>query len=72
MQRLQLALIGCGGMAGAHVRGLAEIESALVCSVASTTSSTVSRVNLQVNTGSPCKGRKKLITWKHLIIGGIS
>ena len=28
MQRLQLALIGCGGMAGAHVRGLEELWKA--------------------------------------------
>ncbi|HIL09870.1 MAG TPA: hypothetical protein EYG11_14305, partial [Candidatus Latescibacteria bacterium] len=28
MERLQLALIGCGGMAGAHVRGLEELWKA--------------------------------------------
>ena len=28
MEQLQLALVGCGGMAGAHVRGLAELAQA--------------------------------------------
>lgn len=28
MEQLQLALVGCGGMAGAHVRGLAELAEA--------------------------------------------
>ena len=28
MEQLQLALVGCGGMAGAHVRGLEELAQA--------------------------------------------